>query len=111
MPIDHAGAANHAVTANLQATRHNDATGNCRIVANHDVMCNLALIINNHAIANNSIIQRATVNGGTSADLDTIANNDPAQLWDLHPVATIVSVAKPSAPITVLDWIRQFSPI
>ncbi|QUJ07866.1 hypothetical protein KCP70_17175 [Salmonella enterica subsp. enterica] len=40
---------------------------------------------------------------------DTIANNDPAQLWDLSPVATIVSVAKPSAPITVLDWIRQFS--
>ncbi len=32
MPIDHAGAANHAVTANLQATRHNDATGNRRIV-------------------------------------------------------------------------------
>lgn len=95
MPIDHAGAANHAVTANLQASRHNDATGYCRIVANHNVMRNLALVINDNTIADHSIVQSTTVNGGTSADLDAIADNHATKLRDLYPVTTIVRVTKP----------------
>ena len=94
MPVDYAGSADHAVTTNFQAARHNDATGNCRIVANHDVMCNLALVINDHTIANNSVIQRATINSSAGTDLHAIANNYATNLWDLHPVTTIVGITK-----------------
>lgn len=62
--------------------------------ANHDVMCNLALVINDHTIANNSVIQRATINSSAGTDLHAIANNYPTNLWDLHPVTTIVGITK-----------------
>lgn len=67
---------------------------NRRIVANHDVMCNLALVINDHAIANNSVIQRAAIDGCAGTDLHAIANNYATNLWDLHPVTTIVGITK-----------------
>lgn len=57
-------------------------------------MCNLALVINDHTIANNSVIQRATINSSAGTDLHAIANNYPTNLWDLHPVTTIVGITK-----------------
>ena len=57
-------------------------------------MRNLALVINDNTITDHSIVQSTTVNGGTSADLDAIADNHATKLGDLHPVTTIVRVTK-----------------
>ena len=86
MAINHARTADHAVTANFQAARHDNATRNCGIVANHNVMRNLALVIDDNTIANDRVVKRATVNGGTGADLYAIANNNATKLRDLNPV-------------------------
>src|SRR5476649_107451 len=92
--IDNTGSAYLAVTSDFQTTGHNYAASNRRIVSNHDVVCNLTLIINDDAVADNSVIQRTAVDGGTSTNLNAIANNHGAQLWDFNPVTTFVRVTK-----------------
>ena len=57
-------------------------------------MRNLALVIDDNTIANDRVVKRATVNGGTGADLHAIANNNATKLRDLNPVTAIVSVTK-----------------
>lgn len=94
MAVDHAGSANHAVAADLQAARHDHAASNRGVVANHHVVRNLTLVINNHAVTDDGVVQRTTVDGRTGANLHAIANNYATQLWDLNPVAAIVRVAE-----------------
>ena len=57
-------------------------------------MCNLALIVDNYAVANNGIIQSATVDGGTCANFNAIADAYRAELWNFNPIAAIVSITK-----------------
>ena len=66
-----------------------DAARDRRVIADAHVVADLHLVVDLHAPADDGVASRATVDAAVGADLDVVADDDPAELLDLHPLAAI----------------------
>ena len=71
-----------------------DLAGQDAAPSEHDVVADLHQIINHRAGADHSIVTRAAVDRGVGADIDVVADDDPAELRDLDRSGPIGSKAE-----------------
>src|SRR4051812_17578485 len=94
MPRNHCIATEHAVFAYPCAAGDSSAPGYRRMRTDMAVVADLDLIVEFHAFFDDCIVQRSTVDGGVCANLDIIADDDAADLWNFEPASFIHRHAK-----------------
>ena len=68
----------HTVVTNLRATSQTNAAANQLMCTDLTVMADLYQVIDFHPILNERVIDSTTVDGGSSADGNIVANSHPA---------------------------------
>ena len=81
--VDHAcGAGNDTVISDDRATGNGAAAAQDGVVADTHVVGDLHLVVDFDAIAYNRVFQCPAIDGGAGADLDIVAYDHPAELFD-----------------------------
>src|SRR5262245_25983246 len=87
MAVDHRGAADGDVRADVGAAGDADAAGNRGMRADAHVVPDLDLVVELHALLDHGVVERAAVDGRVGADLDVIADAHAPDLRNFYPPA------------------------
>ena len=82
-------ATNRAVRANRRAAGHASAACHGAVFSDAYVVADLHQIVELDAVFQHRVLQCATVNAGIGPDLDVVANQHRAELFDFDPAAAV----------------------